>query len=302
LFIIGGKMAVSMTGLGIGEKRNNDYWVRVELRAVNNRYLEVSCKLPSILSYYENKVKDIIREKITRGKIYISTTINSDNSDTNDLLGIRVNNQMAKATYNLLDDLRNSAGIKEDLKLEHFLNFSEIFEPIEPTKDVEKIWEQVKGALDIALKRILVMKKQEGKNLVQDILKRIALLISYLIKIEKDSDKLFDSKITKFRQEVNNLIKETEITEDRLQTEIVLMAKKVDISEECVRMRSHFNQFKKIINQEKVVGKKLIFLLQEMNREVNTISSKATSSEISHIVVNMKEEIEKIREQVQNLE
>ncbi len=295
-------MAVSMTGLGIGEKRNNDYWVRVELRAVNNRYLEVSCKLPSILSYYENKVKDIIREKITRGKIYISTTINSDNSDTNDLLGIRVNNQMAKATYNLLDDLRNSAGIKEDLKLEHFLNFSEIFEPIEPTKDVEKIWEQVKGALDIALKRILVMKKQEGKNLVQDILKRIALLISYLIKIEKDSDKLFDSKITKFRQEVNNLIKETEITEDRLQTEIVLMAKKVDISEECVRMRSHFNQFKKIINQEKVVGKKLIFLLQEMNREVNTISSKATSSEISHIVVNMKEEIEKIREQVQNLE
>lgn len=302
MFIIGGKMAVSMTGLGIGEKRNNDYWVRVELRAVNNRYLEVSCKLPSILSYYENKVKDIIREKITRGKIYISTTINSDNSDTNDLLGIRVNNQMAKATYNLLDDLRNSAGIKEDLKLEHFLNFSEIFEPIEPTKDVEKIWEQVKGALDIALKRILVMKKQEGKNLVQDILKRIALLISYLIKIEKDSDKLFDSKITKFRQEVNNLIKETEITEDRLQTEIVLMAKKVDISEECVRMRSHFNQFKKIINQEKVVGKKLIFLLQEMNREVNTISSKATSSEISHIVVNMKEEIEKIREQVQNLE
>ena len=302
MFIIGGQMAVSMTGLGIGEKRNNDYWVRVELRAVNNRYLEVSCKLPSILSYYENKVKDIIREKITRGKIYISTTINSDNSDTNDLLGIRVNNQMAKATYNLLDDLRNSAGIKEDLKLEHFLNFSEIFEPIEPTKDVEKIWEQVKGALDIALKRILVMKKQEGKNLVQDILKRIALLISYLTKIEKDSDKLFDSKITKFRQEVNNLIKETEITEDRLQTEIVLMAKKVDISEECVRMRSHFNQFKKIINQEKVVGKKLIFLLQEMNREVNTISSKATSSEISHIVVNMKEEIEKIREQVQNLE
>ena len=256
----------------------------------------------SILSYYENKVKDIIREKITRGKIYISTTINSDNSDTNDLLGIRVNNQMAKATYNLLDDLRNSAGIKEDLKLEHFLNFSEIFEPIEPTKDAEKIWEQVKGALDIALKRILVMKKQEGKNLVQDILKRIALLISYLTKIEKDSDKLFDSKITKFRQEVNNLIKETEITEDRLQTEIVLMAKKADISEECVRMKSHFHQFKKIINQEKVVGKKLIFLLQEMNREVNTISSKATSSEISHIVVNMKEEIEKIREQVQNLE
>ncbi|MEJ2629435.1 MAG: YicC family protein [bacterium] len=295
-------MAVSMTGLGIGEKRNNDYWVRVELRAVNNRYLEVSCKLPSILSYYENKVKDIIREKITRGKIYISTTINSDNSDTNDLLGIRVNNQMAKATYNLLDDLRNSAGIKEDLKLEHFLNFSEIFEPIEPTKDAEKIWEQVEGALDIALKRILVMKKQEGKNLVRDILKRIALLISYLTKIEKDSDKLFDSKIAKFRQEVNNLIKEADITEDRLQTEIVLMAKKADISEECVRMRSHFHQFKNIINQEKVVGKKLIFLLQEMNREVNTISSKATSSEISHIVVNMKEEIEKIREQVQNLE
>jgi len=292
-------MALSMTGLGIGEIINSDYRVRVELRSVNNRFLEVSCKFPSILSYYENRVKNIIREKIARGKIYISTTINSD---TDDLLGIRVNKQMAKATYNLLDNLRNFAGIKEELKLEHFLNFSEIFEPLEPTKDGKKIWNQVKEALDIALEKLMQMKKNEGDNLIQDILKRIGLLTSYLKKIEKLSKSLFEMKINEFREDVNNLIKETDINEERLQTEIVLMAKKADISEECVRIKSHHKQFKKIVQNERIVGKKLIFLLQEMNREVNTISSKATSSDISHIVINMKEEIEKIREQVQNLE
>jgi len=292
-------MAVSMTGLGIGEKKNKDYRVRIELRSVNNRYLEVSCKLPSILSYYENKLKEIIREKITRGKIYMSTTINSD---TDNLLGIRVNNQMAKATLNLLNDLRNYAGINEELKLEHFLNFSEIFEPLEPTNDADKIWNQVEETLHIALRKLLLMKKEEGDNLTQDILKRLKQLTCDLDQIVNISDSLFDKKISMFRENVHNLIKETEINEDRLQTEIVLMAKKADISEECVRMKSHFKQFKNIIKNEKVVGKKLIFLLQEMNREVNTISSKATSSEISHIVVDMKEEIEKIREQVQNLE
>ncbi|MFO7891488.1 MAG: YicC/YloC family endoribonuclease [bacterium] len=292
-------MAVSMTGLGIGEKRNKDYRVRVELRSVNNRYLEVSCKLPSVLSYYENKVKEIIRGKIARGKIYISTTINSD---TDDLLGIRVNSQMAKATYNLLNDLRNYAGIQEELKLEHFLNFSEIFEPLEPFKDAEKIWGQVKETLNIALDKLMTMRENEGNNLTRDILQRIELLTEHLKKIEKFSDKLFDRKINKFREDVHNLIKETDINEERLQTEIVLMAKKADISEECVRMKSHYKQFRTIIQDERVVGKKLIFLLQEMNREVNTISSKTSSSEISHIVVDMKEEIEKIREQVQNLE
>lgn len=288
-----------MTGLGIGEKRNNNYQVRVELRSVNNRYLEVSCKLPSVLSYYENRVKEIIRERIARGKVYISTTINSD---TDDLLGIRVNSQMAKATCNLLNDLRNCAGIKEGLKLEHFLSFSEIFEPLESAKDAEKIWGLVKETMDIALEKLLIMKQNEGNHLTQDILKRIQLLTEDLQEIDKISNKLFDTKIKKFREDVNNLIKETDINEERLQTEIVLMAKKVDISEECVRMKSHYKQFRRIVQNERVVGKKLIFLLQEMNREVNTISSKATSSKISHIVVNMKKEIEKIREQVQNLE
>lgn len=288
-----------MTGLGIGEKRNNNYRIKVELRSVNNRYLEVSCKFPSVLSYYENKVKEVIREHIARGKIYISTTISSD---TDDLLGIRVNSQMAKATYNLLNDLRDCAGIQEELKLEHFLNFSEIFEPLETTKDAEKIWSQVKDTLDIALEKLLIMKKNEGNHLTKDILQRIELLTEHLKEIEKFSDELFDTKIKKFRGDIHNLLKETDINEERLQTEIVLMAKKADISEECVRLKSHYKQFEKIIKDERAVGKKLIFLLQEMNREVNTISSKATSSEISHIVVNMKEEIEKIREQVQNLE
>lgn len=288
-----------MTGFGIGQVQNDGWNIKVELRSVNNRFFEVSCKLPAMLSYYERCVKNIIRNEITRGKIYVATIIKNDSDGS---LGIRVNRQMTKAIFNLLKDLRDSAGLKEELKLEHFLKFSEIFEPPDPTEEEEKLWELLKEALLIALKKLKNMRNTEGETLAEDLQKRILLLKSYVKTTEEIADKNLDNKIVKMKENIKKLIADIEIDEDRLQIEIALMSNKIDITEECVRLGSHYNQFTEIVNNDKVIGKKLNFLLQEMNREVNTISSKSSSSEISHIVVNMKEEIEKIREQVQNLE
>ena len=292
-------MASSMTGLGLGEVQKNGIVATVELRSVNNRFLEISCKMPSFLSHYEAEVKEIIRTKLKRGKVYATISVQGE---TNEILGIRVAPRMILATRHLLDELRKTAGVKEELKLEHFLKFSEIFESTKEPEGAEKTWDYVKDALKEALADLKEMRDREGEVLAQDILGRIQILEEHVAAIEKITEVNLPDAYKRMVERVSKLIKDREIDQERLNTEIVLMADKMDITEECVRLRSHNQLFFQILQQEPVVGKKLNFLLQEMNREANTISSKAINAEISHHVVEMKEEIEKLREQVQNLE
>ncbi len=292
-------MASSMTGFGVGEFHKNGSTVIVELRSVNNRFLEVSCRMPPNLLHYEQKIKKIIREKIQRGKLYITVSIQGESTD---VLDIRVNQRAVRAVLSLLDDICHTTHIKEELRLEHILKFSEIFEPLKGPTGAEKVWGGVRIALEKALTDLQNMRDQEGKSLVRDIVKRVKCLDNHLNGIERIAKKNVKKTYNKMVDRINILTRNSGISQERLYTEIVLMADKLDVTEECVRFRSHKDLFYKTVEKNSAVGKKLDFLLQEMNREANTISSKANNIEISHHVVGIKEEVEKLREQVQNLE
>lgn len=292
-------MAISMTGLGVGEIKCGNKTIVVELRSVNNRFLDVSCRMPSSLSQYENVVRDVIRKKIQRGKLYVTISIQGDN---NGILELRVNSQTAKAVRSLLENLKEEAGIIDEIKLDHFIKFSEVFEPFGEPKIVEEIWEEVHAALGKAITELQKMRKKEGGTLTKDILQRIDHLDINIRDIEEIAKKNLPEAYKKMVYCAQNLITDCEVQKDRLYAELAILASKIDVTEECVRMKSHDQLFRETVTQDKPVGKKLNFILQEMNREVNTISAKASNAEISHIVVEMKEEIEKLREQVQNLE
>jgi uncharacterized protein (TIGR00255 family) len=295
-----GKMTISsMTGVGIGEVRRDSYTTTVELKSVNNRFLEVSCRMPAFLSVYEREVKDLIRKSVNRGKIYVTISIQNDSAGD---LDFRVEEQTVRAVSNLLVHLRETAGIQEELKLEHFLKFSDIFQSAKEPDDKGKNWNDIKKALAEALKSLRNMRMKEGEALAEDIVKRITRLTRYVREIEKIADKSVQLAHQRMMDRVKKLVAESELDRERLFSEIALMADRMDITEECVRLNSHHQLFLDTIRNDSVVGKKLNFLLQEMNRETNTLSAKATNAEISHIVVNMKDEIEKLREQVQNLE
>jgi uncharacterized protein (TIGR00255 family) len=292
-------MASSMTGLGVGEVREGGMTVVVELKSVNNRFLEISCRIPSVIACYEQEIREIIRSQITRGKLYVTIAVQDEVDGT---LDIRVDSEMAKRIRRLLDELRQATGVEEELCLEHFLKFSEIFEPLKEPEDGEKIWENLRVALTKALTDLKEMRDKEGSVLVRDIVGRVQDLEEHIDAIERIAQENLQNKYEKMVSRVQRLIKDRELDEERLNAEVVLMADRMDVTEECVRLRSHNQLFFRILEKEAAIGKKLNFLLQEMNREVNTISAKALNAEISHLVVEMKEEIEKIREQVQNLE
>ncbi|MCJ7813303.1 YicC family protein [bacterium] len=292
-------MASSMTGFGVGEFHKDGSTVCVELRSVNNRFLEVSCRMPPNLVHYERKIKKIVREKIQRGKLYVTISIQGENAG---VLDIRLNQRATRAVHSLLNEICHATHIQEELRLEHILKFSEIFEPLKEPAGVKKMWEGVRIAFEKALTDLQNMRNQEGKSLVKDIVQRVKRLDSHLSGIEHIAKKNVKNTYDKMMDRISILAKNREISQERLLTEIVLMADKLDVTEECVRFRSHKDLFYKTVEEDAVVGKKLDFLLQEMNREVNTISAKANNIEISHHVVGIKEEVEKLREQVQKLE
>ncbi len=292
-------MPTSMTGLGIAEVHNDGYTVSVEIRSVNNRFLEISCRLPSFLSGRDRDVKEIVRKYVQRGKLYITIVIQNE---TGDGVDFGIDEVAIDTIHRLLTNLQLKAGVDEPLRLEHFLKFSEIFDVKRGLESTEETWDCVKATLCQALDDLKQMRRLEGKSLEKDMLQRIACLEKNLADVEKISRSNIPETMHRLKERLHTLLKDGELSEDRLNTEIILLTDKMDITEECVRLKSHHALFRHILDEESAVGKKLNFLLQEMNREVNTISSKASNADICHLVVVMKEEIEKLREQVQNLE
>lgn len=292
-------MIYSMTGFGNAEIQQEENRIVVELKTVNNRYLEISCRMPSSLSQYEQKIREIVRNHIQRGKLYLNISIQGIN---NGHLAIQVEKKTARSIRILLEDLQEATGVEEPLKLEHFLKFSEIFETNQDNELNDLIWQKVQEALKQALQNLKSMRAEEGKALVADLKSRIKKINLHVEEIERLSKNKASEAYERLLVKVKQLVQDSSIVVDRIESEVALMAEKMDVTEECVRLRSHNDLFLNILENENVVGKKLNFLLQEMNREANTISSKASYADISHIVVDMKEEIEKLREQVQNLE
>jgi len=292
-------MAASMTGLGMGEMKYKQQTITVEIRSVNNRFLEVSSRMPTGLSAYEQNVKEIIRKSVSRGKLYVNINIQGEQ---NGYAKLKVASESVASVKQLLETLRKETGINEPLKLDHFLQYSDIFEPHEKINDADLLWSHVESALNEAVTNLCDMRSREGKSLVRDLLKRVDELEKTVKKVKAIAKKNLPEAHQKMVDRVRNLVQDESLSNDRLYSEIAIIADKLDVTEECVRLKSHHQLFNSILKNETAVGKKLNFLLQEMNREVNTISSKANNAEISHLVVAMKEDIEKMREQVQNLE
>ena len=291
-------MIYSMTGYGKGSISKNKTSAEVEVKSVNSRFFEVSLKLPSILFPYDYEIRELIKSKVQRGKVSVVVHFKKDGVE-NGFITIDDNKLLNHLT--LIKKIRKAANIKDDIKLEHLLGSKEVF----TSQDAELSkaeFEIVKSALNKALDKLILMKKKEGAELSRDLAVRIEKIIKNVSFIETEFRKSINEYHEKLKQRIQELTGNVEINEDRLNLELALIADRADITEESVRLRSHLKFFKESLKNENEPGKKLNFLCQEMNRETNTISSKSISTSIIHSSVLIKEEIEKIREQIQNIE
>ena len=289
-----------MTGYGLAESSKRGLTVSVEIRSVNSRYLEVTARLPRSLSRREKDVKEIIRSFLNRGNLNVTVKLEKE---SNGETALKVNATAAKSYYKLLNQLRKTLKVREQVKLEHILNFSEILEPVNAEEADTKEWELVDETIRKALDQLNVMRSNEGKELARDFEKRIVWIDGTLNEIERMSVNRIPEERKRLQERIAQILEDKAIIDqNRLELEIALLADKLDITEECVRFRTHNKFFIEAIRKEETPGRKLNFLIQEMNREANTIGSKSNDAEIAHHVVKIKEELERIREQLQNIE
>jgi len=291
-------MIYSMTGYGKGSISKNKTSAEVEVKSVNSRFFEVSLKLPSILFPYDYEIREFIKTKVQRGKVSVVVHFKKDGVENG---YITIDENKLSNHLSLIKKIRKAAGIKDDITLEHLLSSKEIFTS-QDTELSKAEFEIVKSALNKALDKLILMKKKEGAELSRDLASRIENIVINVSAIETEFRNSINEYHSKLKQRIQELTGNAEINEDRLNIELALIADRADITEECVRLRSHLKFFKETLKNEKEPGKKLNFLCQEMNRETNTISSKSISTSIIHSSVLIKEEIEKIREQIQNIE
>ena len=287
-----------MTGYGKGSISKNKTSAEVEVKSVNSRFFEVSLKLPSILFPYDYEIREFIKNKVQRGKVSVVIHFKKDGVENG---YVTIDENKLLNHLSLIKKIKKAAGVKDEITLEHLLSSKEIF----TSQDAELSnaeFDIVKSALNKALDKLMLMKKKEGAELSRDLSARIENIISNVSAIETEFRKSINEYHVKLKQRIQELIGNVELNEDRLNIELALIADRADITEECVRLRSHLKFFKETLKNEKEPGKKLNFLCQEMNRETNTISSKSISTSIIHSSVLIKEEIEKIREQIQNIE
>ncbi|RPI05043.1 MAG: YicC family protein [Ignavibacteriae bacterium] len=293
-------MAASMTGFGRAEVNKNGITVSTEVRSVNSRYLDLTLRLPRNFSQREKELKDIVRTFLNRGNLNVTVKVEHD---SNDVVPLKVNKAAAKSYYKLLNEIRKSVKLKEQVKLAHLLTFSDVLEPVDEEETDETEWELVQESVRQALENLNAMRAQEGSELAADLGKRIRWMDDTLNEVEKLSKERIPEERINLHERIAELVADKfTIDQNRLELEIALLVDKLDITEECVRYRSHNKYFLDALNKNEAAGRKLNFLVQEMNREANTIGSKSSDATIAHLIVGLKEELEKIREQLQNIE
>lgn len=291
-------MIYSMTGYGKSSSSKNKISAEVEIKSVNSRFFEISLKLPSVLSAYDYEIRELIKTKVQRGKINVVVHFKKDGVENG---FVSVDPKKLAIQLVLIKKIKKAADIKEDIKLDHLLNSKDIF--TSQDNELSKVeLDIIKSALNKALDKLIQMKKKEGAELSKDFSNRVDNISSKVSEIENDYRNSIEEYHNRLKQRIQELTGNVEISEDRLNLELALIADRADITEECVRLKSHLKFFKESLKNENEPGKKLNFLCQEMNRETNTISSKSISTSIIHSSVLIKEEIEKIREQLQNIE
>ena len=293
-------MIISMTGFGRGEATENGITATVEIKSLNSRYLDLSIRLPQRLQDKELILKELVQKTISRGKLNINVHVTeSDSGEPH----IKVDEVKVKAYARILREVQEAAGIEGSLNVRNITGFGDVFITQEDDEEilVEK-WAVALKALNSALENLIAMRTQEGNQLKNDLIERIENIEANLKDIEKVTNGRVEEIRNKLRERIQQLFDDENFDKERLETEVAVIADKMDITEEIVRMRAHLKFFIEAIEQTEPAGRRLNFLTQEMNRELNTIGSKANDSEIAHHIVRSKETLEQIREQVQNVE
>lgn len=293
-------MIISMTGFGRGEATANGYTATVEIKSLNSRYLDITSKLPAALQDKEYELKEILQKHINRGKLNVIVHL----SDTeNGIPSIKVDEIKVKHYAGLLRQVAKISGINTDITLSDLAGFADIFSSETEDEDAAAHkWEAVKTALEEALDNLIRMRTREGDHLKEDFLLRLDTIGSNLEAISEISENRAEEVRSRLRERITALLEDESFDRDRLETEVALLADKMDITEEIVRLRAHLTYFGDAIEQAEKAGRRLNFLTQEMNRELNTMGAKANDSGISHFVIHSKEMLEQIREQIQNVE
>ncbi|MFQ5706265.1 MAG: YicC/YloC family endoribonuclease [bacterium] len=292
-------MIVSMTGFGRGEVKEDGVEVLVEIRTLNHRFLDVSLRIPKSLNYFESDIREMIRSNLTRGRVEVTVSLKSEEQE---LAGLTVDKVLAASYLKLLEELKKEFGLQDSIRIEHLLQFSDIITVASEKPSDENAWKIAKKALQVALSDLLQMRIREGNEMKKDLVGRIEVLNRLLQRIEEKSHSRSSTEYEKLKERLREITEAVAVDEGRLEMEIALFADRVDVTEECTRFKSHNDYFLELLDNEETAGRKLNFLLQEMHREANTIGSKANDSQIAHWVVETKEEIEKLREQIQNIE
>jgi len=290
----------SMTGYGRAEAVRDGLHVSAEVRSVNSRHFEAVCRLPRSLNHRENDVKELVRAEVARGKVSVTLTLKRESEGG---VPLTVNTGAARSYYKLLNQLRKAVRLRQPVKLEHLLQFSDVLEVVNGEQTDEAEWNCVQDAVRGAVKDMNAMRSNEGAELAKDLRNRVQRMTETLGHVETISAARVPEEREKLRERIGQLLTDpAAIDQNRIELEVALLADKLDITEECVRYRSHIKFFLAAVDSPEPAGRKLNFLVQEMNREANTIGSKSADAEIAHLVVRLKEELEKVREQLQNVE
>lgn len=292
-------MIKSMTGFGRAQETVDGMTVTVELKSVNHRYFEFTAKVPRTYGFLEEKLKSFLNARVSRGKMECYVSIeNLEESD----MEVVVNPSLAKGYVDALRTLSETFGLKEDYSAISIAKFPDVLTLRKAPADEEKIWNAVQKVTELAVERFVTMRETEGEKLRADILSKADMILEHVAFVESRSPQTVREYHEKLRQRMEELLENTQVDEQRLLTEAAIFADKVAVDEETVRLRSHISQLREFLNADEPIGRKLDFLVQEMNRESNTIGSKAQDVEIAKRVIAIKAEVEKIREQVQNIE
>ncbi len=292
-------MLKSMTGYGRSQQIIGGRDILVEIRSVNHRYFEFSARVPRVYGYLEEKMKSFVQSRVSRGKIDVNVTVFT--VEGQDAV-VELNQSLATGYLTALRSVPVEFGLKDDLSLSVLSRLPDIFSVRKAAEDEEVIWNAVKTVAEEALERFVAMREKEGEKMQQDILGRLRTIENWVGEVEKQSPETTKAYRDRLYTKLREVLDGNGIDENRILTEAAIFSERVAVDEETVRLRSHLHQYESLLKSEEPVGRKLDFLTQEVNREINTIGSKAQDLAITRIVVDLKSEVEKIREQIQNIE
>ena len=292
-------MIKSMTGFGRCEVQKDSRKFTVELKSVNHRYLDVNIRMPKKLNFFETAIRTLLKSYANRGKVDIFITY-EDLSQTQ--VSVKYNAALAAEYLKYLKQMEEEFGLENDVRVSTLSRYPEVFTMEEQSEDEEELWNGLKEALEGAFTQFVETRKTEGENLKKDITSKLDLLSEQIGFIEERSPQIVAEYRAKLEDKMKELLADTQIEESRVASEVILFADKICTDEEVVRLKSHISHMRNTLEEKDEIGRKLDFIAQEMNREANTILSKANDIEVSDRAISLKTEIEKIREQIQNIE